>query len=640
MRISLFRCVTRAVVGACALLAMSNGYAQSLHIVAANASNDLVYTVTFSGTGGSVTPLNTDQSSRKSIRSLVHIANTATGQIDLLITDTLGGQVLRYANSSGNAVPLTPGPSCPPSSGTPSAPDGISLDSDGNLFVVSSASGASTAAQLWVFPRDSTVPLGSGFCGPRLVDSSFAGTAVQLLEETTVAQSASTVVGAGDLLVLSSTPAALFVYSAASIRSFLAGSVTTIAPPTMLIGSSPSAMASFPVGSQPAGVAFWPLDGSLLITTGDGRILRYAPGIASATLAQMPDFAFGLGNGKFKIKTGRENSAALAIVANNNGGDILKFGNPPATGQNLPLAIVTRSVERPQGLAVTNMAAGDSNQCLESSGGCDLLGGILKHQVRNISALPGFIIENVCVVQKDPRLQQYGTCTGHSLPAAQVCAGFGTAVIPDFLCGGSGESGGGFALISTTTNQLNYAGSLVVSDGFPQNVLNSSFNQPCPATVLAWLPQPGEGSIVEGNVLQEFTGACDDARSTTRTASLWGVGLEFNAGAFPTGVAGYATVKYNSLSSTITASSFNDSVFMTAVSTCVSDSRALFDKNKLVKAAAQLKTCDQLVAANPGKFVSTIANPNPYGELRGRFANLFLIIDVRMLGHTPQTDWP
>ena len=107
---------------------------------------------------------------------------------------------------------------------------------------------------------------------------------------------------------------------------------------------------------------FWLPDNSLLISTGGGSILRYSfPG---GVPCQLNDFADGLGNGKFKVKTGWQNHQANAFIANNNGGDILQFGEPLLpSGAATPKATVTTGVQRPQGLAVSNLNITPATAC-------------------------------------------------------------------------------------------------------------------------------------------------------------------------------------------------------------------------------------------------------------------------------------
>jgi hypothetical protein len=53
-----------------------------------------------------------------------------------------------------------------------------------------------------------------------------------------------------------------------------------------------------------------------------------------------------------------------------------------------------------------------------------------------------------------------------------------------------------------------------------------------------------------------------------------------------------------------------------------------------------LLICDALVAANESAFSASSINPNPSGEIRGRFANLYLTINTRILGNPALGAWP
>jgi hypothetical protein len=141
-----------------------------------------------------------------------------------------------------------------------------------------------------------------------------------------------------------------------------------------------------------------------------------------------------------------------AYVANNNGGDILQFGSsgqlpPLPTGQLL--ATVTTGVQHPQGLDVTNAAYAPLSNCQQTNG-CDLLGGkVLTQNVPTNLSLAGNVLENVCVVPVDPRLAQRQQLHGR-LAVSTVCAGFQRHHRHTcLLCGSSGPSGKGFALVKT-----------------------------------------------------------------------------------------------------------------------------------------------------------------------------------------------
>ncbi|MET0984086.1 MAG: hypothetical protein ABW034_01635, partial [Steroidobacteraceae bacterium] len=313
------------------LCPMAALHAQAVRVTAVNSANGSLYDVNFAGSGGSITPLNTDQSSHVDLQSIAFRPNAVSGQIDLIVADGSRGQILLYASGSTVSQIIwdsSKGVTTPAEGLGPVHPDGLSVDSAGNLFVASSAPGQSTIAEVWVLRRNPAGALAGGYDRPRLLDNNFGGLALESLVETSVATSANGFAAPGNLLVLAGNPAVLLSYSAAQVQTVLQGSGQV--DPTVVLSTQ-----QFPPGASPGGFAFWPADGSLLITTGDGRILRY-----STSAGRLQDFASGLGNGKYKIKTGLEFGVPYAFVADNNGGDILKFGAPPATGTNSPIARV------------------------------------------------------------------------------------------------------------------------------------------------------------------------------------------------------------------------------------------------------------------------------------------------------------
>src|SRR6185437_721901 len=170
-------------------------------------------------------------------------------------------------------------------------------------------------------------------------------------------------------------------------------------PAGTVTNSSPQVLITLPAGSSPGGLAFWPADNSLLVTTARGTIYQY-----HLTPNETPAiFASGLGNGQFKVRTGIQAGQPYAFVANNNGGDILQFSGP-----NQLVATVTAGVQHPQGLAVTNVAYAALSTCQDQqTQGCDLLGGqVITHNVPQNLSLFGNVLEDICVVPVDPRLVQ------------------------------------------------------------------------------------------------------------------------------------------------------------------------------------------------------------------------------------------
>jgi hypothetical protein len=678
----------RGAIGFVAMLAITTAHAQILRVTAANASNSNVYDLTFSASGsltGAITPVNSDASAFVGIRSLAYVRNLSPpGSIDLLVTDAQRGIVARYANITPYAGANPPpreaatvvwSTACGPG---PTAPDGISVDANGNVFVVSSAPGSSSAAGLWVFPNAASQPAGTPPCSvtPRLVDSGFNGTSEQLLEETLFAfavtnpnQNGNTPTSTADLLVLASSPTpAVFAYSGQDIQAFLsctgAYPACSVTPRNLITqvqvpvtAACASGVSNFPTGLTPGGMDFWLPDNSLLISTGGGSILRYSfPG---GVPCRINDFADGLGNGKFKVKTGWQNHQANAFVANNNGGDILQFSEPLSpSGAATLKATVTTGVQHPQGLVVSNLNVAPASAC-QAAGGCDLLGGVLKHTITGAGDLSNkFLIETPCIVQVDPRIAQFGTCTGHSLPVSQVCAGYGTTVIPETLCGGSGTPSvdgqpHGFALIKTdNTVDSSLNGALVANDSTPDLVLAGTANPLCPQSVLGWAPLESEGSVVEDvagvRPMLEMTNFCD-AGSTTKGNSIFAIGLVLNddphamlAPNLPFTFVNFVNQKYTNLIAAVNAANVNKSVQQSLVK-CIQSSQKDFNAlpPSFAVALTELLSCDAQVVKSKSKFSPTPGiDPNPFGEIRGRIGNVYLWISFQFAGRGAPTQWP
>ncbi len=170
---------------------------------------------------------------------------------------------MRYAGAAGPALPVWAWPVA-----GPRATDGLSVDSLGNLYVISSDPARN---ELWVLRRNPALPAGAGFLPPLLIDNSnFATTnKLRLLDTLVVRAAIPGGPGSGDLLVLLNDGRVLR-YSAASLQNFLAGA-RPIAPPQTLVTAAQS-----PSAHKPTGMALWPTDGSLLVPTIGGAVLRFS----------------------------------------------------------------------------------------------------------------------------------------------------------------------------------------------------------------------------------------------------------------------------------------------------------------------------------------------------------------------------
>jgi hypothetical protein len=679
-------CAQRSGFVLVALLAAACAQAQNINVTAANASNDSIYTVSFANQTISVE--NTDGGSLHSLRSLAYITNLQSTnlQLDLLAADNAGGKIVRYFGDF-NAAGSSPGNTGPNTSGIvvwnstqggPSNPDGLSVDSAGNLFLVNSGSGTSASPQLWVLlpgPNGTfTLPPGG-----QPIDSNYG--AKETLEETLVAGTTIplpanvvclpppgaclTQISPGDLLVLTNNPSSVLLYPGS-------GGQGPTAP-----NHTPFTLINLPTGTTPGGMAFWPVDNSLLVTTNTGTIYQYS----AANL--MPNgtpstFVSGLGNGEFKVKTGRQGGNAYAFVADNNGGRLLEFN---ALGQLQ--STVTTGVQHPQGLAVTNIAYQPFASC-QVPNTCNVLGGngaqqplpLLTHQVTpNVT---GNIIEDVCVVPTDPRIAQYGSCTAaasapnspyaNGLPVAQVCGGgfdnpVNPLVIPNSMCGATSN---GFSLVKTLTQAYSGGGfplngTFVGNDsefsGLPPSA-NDALCNAAPFAVLAWAPLGGEGKNPGGHSLQDVANGCD-THGGTGTVSVWAVGLGLNTN--PGALVGFATTSYTSLLSTV-AAEYNSVAnagppatyvltppslpgaptnFTFQLQQCIQTSQAAFLKSSAYYsgAALELLTADNNVALNAfaqplppftPPFTPSANYPNPSGLLRQLLENASFTVGFRL----------
>jgi hypothetical protein len=681
----------RCALTVAAVFAATNLPAQSLRVTAANASApDAVYDVLFNP--GGTTLLNADGGSMQSFHSAVFVPNSATGASDLLVADTVGGAIVRYAGPSGtppvaSTVVWSAGMNIP----GPSKPDGLSVDAANNLYVVTNW----PVPQVWILQPSATAP--GGYGAPMLLDTLFARCKIGSLVETVVVPStlpaaaqaalAANGINAGDLLVLMADinfdpydpreHVTVLDYSAADIQAFLADPSYEINPTSAVLETQfrQPYRHSVPL---PTGMDIWPADGSLLISTDNGTILQYTLGSTAKPTNYWKEsngtlfasIACGYQNCPFfKLRTGLQSGTAYAFVTQSTGtssGNILQFAVPAATptpyqGFNFtaPTASVATSATTtsssttgsPWGLAVgpAALVVAAASTCATSTG-CNPTGG-LSHVILPGPAgvgpqgVHGNIIEQTCIVT-DTRLKADGTCPGNLSIAAQ-CPGFSANVIPPTICGASGPAANQFAVIQSTANGVdNVPGILVQTQESPADIIPGTPTTPdCtqPRQVLAWAPRlnSAEGTIPEGTAMVDLTGYCDKAGSSTRGNSVWAVGGQLSPTVSSTTreLIGFADQKLIALGETIQSANIARPV-KALLDVCLVTSALLLDTGRYACAARNVWACDALVADTANSFSTSTDNPNPYGDVRGRLGSLFYTINSRILHNSPNTIWP
>jgi hypothetical protein len=582
-----------------ALLAVATAHGQvNINVTAANSVNNNIYSVNFAA--GSTIVLNTDQKSLFSVQSLVFIpnndpnANPPIFTLDLLAADNQKGSILRYAGDFTGSPPSTVGTVV---STAIQYPTGLSVDAAGDLFVVNDAPGHSPQPQVWVLPANGP----GGFGNAMLIDSTHF-VALQATVETLLAGTAIAgdptkctsgprpLVCPGDLLVLTSNPAAVLLYQGNGSGT---GPLLPSGPTTTLISqcpSNPPAGNCIPIGTVPAGITVWPFDNngmsnnSLLISTQSGPIQQYS--FSGGSITQSTFYA-GLPNTLYKIKTGYQGGLPRAFVVQSSGnhGSVFELGPQNVSTDPITLlGTVTAGVAAPRGIAVSNAAQALASSC-QTGSGCNLLGGLVGGQVKNVlthlvggnipgGSLQGNIVEDVCIVPTEPRKPgPNGACNDATVLVNQVCPGYDNTgrslFIPGYLCAGPG----GFALIKTLTthaqnNQDNrgkfeseFNGTYVQNSEDTSQLLHgvSSSCQPGGAAFagFAWAPLAGEGTIVEGSSMVDLPSGCGSGHNGTGYTSLWAIGLALDTTAtelqapLPMPLWNFAQTKYNNLKQTI-----------------------------------------------------------------------------------------
>ena len=705
-----FRALAQLIACSAALLASAGTPAapvvtpQQLTVTVANAAGDSIYDLTLAvnktATGALISAtqsINTDGGKHGSFDALVWAPNSFTGTLDLIVADASKGQILRYSGPNyGTSTAIftyTTKGSGPPS------PVGLAVDAAGDVFAISPGPTLINPPGLWVLPFNKAT---GAYGAPVLIDQTFGGVATPALAEVLVAPSAATADGSavpawhsGDLLVLvgDSLESRVIVYSQAAISAVLAKPKVPLTAPTSTVISSKQFLGLVAV---PFGMDLWPADAthgvSLLFTTIDGRIVRFD----SSQNAFVANFASGLGLGLEKLKVGSYAGTPYAFVAQvklPSSGQILQFGAPPASGTNQPLATVSKGVSDPIGLALSSSGSQPASSCVAPNS-CSILGPQITQQISGPGAakIPAgaTILEQSCIVPADPRVAivngswsclgptinvcgstPTAGCVPSTLDVANYCPGFPSTVLPAFLCGHSGASGAGFAVVKATAELLDQS----ANDLYIQTSVNAAAVLPGPydlscqlatgqmGPLFAWAPRSDlasiEGTVVEDQSTPYFvdlTGFCDTSGGNSKVGSMFvfGIGLNSAASGLPNGLFGFVTNKFANLTTTIQDASAQivPTTVTTTLENYVTQSQTYFDNdyqnnvtdyscalNSIASADVYLRNEAQTSAFSYTPPASGNNNPNPAGDIDARLANLYQTISGDFL-FAPNTSWP
>jgi hypothetical protein len=466
--------------------------------------------------------------------------------------------------------------------------------------------------------------------------------------------------------------------------------------------STPIPWAKFHAESAaPAGMDIWPANPiwhtntTLLFTTADGRILEFDTLLNKFVC----DFADHRGAGLQKIKVGNYASQSYAFVAQleaHNTGQILVFGAAPLYSSNNPLKIISSGIMNPVGLAVTSSGStslptvNSGSPCVSPNPPCvvaplgpelvsTIIGGAGDH-------LSGTVLEQNCIVTTDPRvtISNQGVWSCPSAPALPIgagtnyCPSFPAAVIPGSVCGHSGPTGAGFVVIDGTATGIdpNLNNSFITTAGNIDAVLPGATNLECAnfATsglipLMAWGTRSDlttvEGVIAEDTLgsygaalggaagfLTELTSTCDTSTTGSRELSVFaiGVGLSDPSQSY---VYTLQDQKYGALVQTLNGAAIAGGVYdqlYTYISNAASDVTAAQSgnfTNNINCALNQIATADSYLRNNLPAFSSNLVttgagggNENPAGDIDGRLANWYTVLNTMLAGNAPYASWP
>ncbi len=535
----------RCAVAAIALLTSAVAHAaplpsQQLTVAFTNAFpngsvNSLTMPSTSSAAIAATNPLLTGGTPQNLYTALTWVTNPVTGTLDLIYADAEQHKIWRLAGPSYQTPTLIFSWSGKGSG--PPYPVGLAADAAGNVYVIS-PSCAWDKPGVWVIPIIASGANAGAYGAPLLIDNTFQdpithkpATTLALAEVTVASSAASNATPAWnalDLLVLvgDTFNTRVIRYSQAQIQSGplaahpLSGPTSTVVTQaqfsTQAIFKIPPVAVGMDMATDPN-----TQDVTLLFSTAGGRILDFD----SAKNAFITPYALNLGLGLTRLKVGTFQGVPYVFVGQLPGA-ILEFAAPPpGTSDTKAFAIVTKGVNNPADLAVTNSGSTQAGSCVVSPtnpSGCSILPQ-LSLQITgpgtvNIPANAPIVVDS-CNLAADPRVTMTDGDPSYNyipLPLGPLCANLPDVVLSANVFGGSGSTGTGMYVAKITSGLNQYENSTTPINntltGFTLNPgLVLGANPPCGSAngpVAAWGPLPGSESLIPEGTLIDITVAC------------------------------------------------------------------------------------------------------------------------------------
>jgi hypothetical protein len=494
-----------------------------------------------------------------------------------------------------------------------------------------------------------------------------------------VAQTGDVLVLAGDVYGTVSTQPVILRYPQSAIAS---GSCDGCGSVVANQGQFPlNTLSTSPV--YPVSLDISPVDGSILVATSDGSIWRlpynaagnplYGPpqllacSVEYDVVNNVPVCQASPGNPWGKIRATQSGGQLYIVSTNPSASQVNLFTGAVATPPFMSNSTVSLSQYgvQPIGLAVLptyRSGTVTASQCIAPLA-CDPIGdGVELITIRDYPPVPPAffpptapISEQECDVAVDPRIPLYGSCLGHSLPLSQVCPGLSdSTVIPQYVCGSPG-----FVIIAALADQIaaNSNGLEVAIKSTSAPIFPSSPTCPQNVHILASNDHSQvETTFAEGPNAFENTGFCysdPGSGSLGPHKTIDGIGLVLDLTSFaPGGTAVQQAVKFTdfkiqNLITTINQTSVKYFWEKLVLLLGADIDQYLVNKGHYDCAAELVYLLDQFVRRHRADFRptgtagATVREPNGFGDIIGRLANLYLTIENRIEGKTVTwSDWP